>query len=164
VLTERPVSPRDPGLARLAKTACGNKRTQNGQSGMTVLDVSVTHPPGVAIRAASAATHGAAAARRDAEKRRAYNWLRMGTPGPLVPFSVETYGRLGKPAVAFLGMLGAEAMSAGDVSKSGFVAVALREHSVGLCKCNYLQASADASGIAWCVGWGCWQRRPPRRG
>jgi hypothetical protein len=39
------------------------------ESGMTVVDVSVTHPPGVALRAASAATDGSAAARRDAEKQ-----------------------------------------------------------------------------------------------
>jgi hypothetical protein len=36
---------------------------------------------------------------------------------PLVPLSVETYGRLGKLAVTFLGMLGAEAVAAGNVSK-----------------------------------------------
>jgi hypothetical protein len=93
------------------------------QLGMTVLDVSVTQPPGVAIRAASAATEGAAAARRDAEKYRAYNWL---APNgfPLLPFSVETYGRLGQPEVTFLGAEGAEAVAAGDVNKSGFVAAA----------------------------------------
>jgi hypothetical protein len=39
------------------------------ESGITVVDVSVTHPPGVALRAASAATDGSAAARRDAEKQ-----------------------------------------------------------------------------------------------
>jgi hypothetical protein len=37
---------------------------------------------------------------------------------------VETYGCLGKPAVAFLGMLVAKAVAAGDVRKSGFVASA----------------------------------------
>jgi hypothetical protein len=40
-----------------------------------------------------------------------------------MPFSLEIYGRLGKP-FAFLGMVGAEAVAGGDVSKSGFVAAA----------------------------------------
>jgi hypothetical protein len=86
------------------------------KSGMTVMDVPVTHLPGVALRAASVATHEAA--RQDAGKRGAYNWL---APNgyPLVPCLVETYGRLGKPPVVFLGMLGAEAVAGGDVSKSG---------------------------------------------
>jgi hypothetical protein len=123
------------------------------ESGMTVVDVSVTHPPGVALRAASAATDGAAAARRDAEKRRTYN--RLAPNGyPLVPFSVETYGRLGKPAVVFLGMLGAEAMAGGDVSKSGFVAAALQELSVGLCKGNYLMHRASLGVLAGVAGRG----------
>jgi hypothetical protein len=38
---------------------------------------------------------------------------------------VETYGRLEKPVVAFLGVLGAEAVAAGAGSKSGFIAAAL---------------------------------------
>jgi hypothetical protein len=42
------------------------------ESGMIVLDVSVTNPLGVALRAAS---DGATAAQRDAEQRRAYNLL-----------------------------------------------------------------------------------------
>jgi hypothetical protein len=71
-----------------------------------------------------------------------------------VPFSVETYGRLGKPAVAFLGMLGAEAVAGGDVSKSGFVAAALQELSVGLCKGNYLMHRASQGGLAGVAGQG----------
>jgi hypothetical protein len=86
-----------------------------------------------------AATDGAAGAQRDAEKLRAYIWLNGYT---LLPFSVETYGRLGKPAVAFLGMLGAEAVAAGDVSKSASVAAALWELSVDLCKGNCLNQAA----------------------
>jgi hypothetical protein len=66
-----------------------------------------------------------------------------------VPFSVETYGRLGKPAAVFLGILGAEAVAGGDVSKSGFVAAALRELSAGLCKGNYLMHRAV---LGWLAG------------
>jgi hypothetical protein len=94
------------------------------QSGKTVVDVSVSHPSGVALRAASDATDGSAAARRNAEKSCAYN--RLARNGhPRVAFSVETYGRLGKAAIGILGRLGAEAVAADNVSKSGSVAAAL---------------------------------------
>jgi hypothetical protein len=53
----------DEGLSRL-----GARGDAGGVGVMTVVDASVTHPPGVALRAASAATDGSAAARRDAEK------------------------------------------------------------------------------------------------
>jgi hypothetical protein len=65
------------------------------ESDKTVEYVSGMHPPGVAVRAASNATDGAAAAQRDAKKRHAYNWLDPKGYRP-VPFSAETYGRLGK--------------------------------------------------------------------
>ena len=104
-------------------------------TGMSVVDVSVTHPAGAASRAAAANSDGAAAARRDAEKRRAYNRLEP-NGYPFVPFSVETYGRLGKPAIALLGRLGVEAAGVGGVSKSAFVRLAIRELSVGLCRGN----------------------------
>jgi hypothetical protein len=45
------------------------------ESGMSVVDVSITHPSGVSNRAAAATTDGAAAARRDREKRRTYGQL-----------------------------------------------------------------------------------------
>jgi hypothetical protein len=75
------------------------------EPGITVLDVSVTPPPPpprVALCSACAATDGAAAARRDAENCRAYNEL---APNgyPLVLFSVETYGHLGKPVGCICG-------------------------------------------------------------
>jgi hypothetical protein len=105
-------------------------------TGMEVVDVSVTHPGGVRNAAAASARAGAAAATRDAEKRGAYN--RLDANGyPFVPFSVETYGRLGRPALALLGRLGALVDGAGT-SKSAFVRGALRELSVGLCRGNFL--------------------------
>jgi hypothetical protein len=120
---------------------------------MTVVDISVPHPPCLAPLAASASLDGVAAARRDAEKRHAYK--RLAPNGyPLVPFLVETYGCLGRPAVAFLGMVGAEAVAGGDVSKSGFVAVALQELSVGLCKGNYLMHRASLGVLAGVAGLG----------
>jgi hypothetical protein len=79
----------------------------------------------------------AAAARRDREKSRTYGQLEP-NGYPFIPFSMETYGRLGKPAISFLGQLGLEAKEAWrKVSKSGFVAAAIRELSVGLCRGNY---------------------------
>jgi hypothetical protein len=42
-------------------------------TGIAIVDVSMTHPAGVANKAAAAASNGAAAAKRDVEKRRAYN-------------------------------------------------------------------------------------------
>ena len=107
-------------------------------TGMTVVDVSVIHPAGAGNRFAAARNDGAAAARRDADKRRTYN--RLDPNGyPFVPFSIESYGRLGRPAIALLARLGAEAAGVGDqnwVSKSAFVRSALRELSVGLCMGN----------------------------
>jgi hypothetical protein len=96
---------------------------------MSVVVVSITNSSGVSNRAAAATTDGAAAARRDREKRQTYG--RIDSNGyPFIPFSVETYGRLGKPAISFLRQLGLEAKEAGrKVSKSGFVAAAIRETS-----------------------------------
>jgi hypothetical protein len=89
--------------------------------GMSVVDVSITHTSEVANRRA-AKTDGAAAAQRDREKRRTYGQLEP-TGHPFIPFSVETYGRLDKPAISSLGQLGLEAKEAGcKASKSGFVA------------------------------------------
>jgi hypothetical protein len=109
------------------------------ESGMSVVDVSITHPSGVTNRAAAATTDGAATARRDSEKGPARaEW---------VPLHSVLGGdlRLGEPAISFnykvvkfLGQLGLEAKEAGRrVRKSGFVAGAIRELSVGLCRGNY---------------------------
>jgi hypothetical protein len=104
---------------------------------MSVVDVSITNSSGVSNRAAAATTDGAAAAQWDREKRRTYGQLEP-NGYPFIPFLVETYGRLGKPAISFLGQPGLEAKEAGrKVSKSGFVASAIREISVGLCRGNY---------------------------
>jgi hypothetical protein len=112
------------------------------ESGMSVVDVFITHPAGVANRAAAALTDGAAAARWDSDKRRAYNTLEP-HGCPFIPFSVDTYGRLGKHAISLLGQLAVEAREVGwKVSKSGFVAAAIRELSVRLCRrSNQMQRS-----------------------
>ena len=53
-----------------------------------------------------------------------------------VPLSTETVGRLGKPAMALRNKLGEYASAGGVVFKDSFVADALRELSVGLCRGN----------------------------
>jgi hypothetical protein len=79
---------------------------------MTVVDVSVTLPPGVGNTAAAAATGGAAVALRDTARRQTYNKLKP-KGYPFVSFSVETYSRLGKPAISLLGHFDVEAEAEG---------------------------------------------------
>jgi hypothetical protein len=74
---------------------------------------------------------------------------------PFILFLVESYGRLGKPAISFLGQLGKEAEEAGrKISKSGFVAAAMRELSVGLCRGNYQMYRASLGLLAGVSGRG----------
>jgi hypothetical protein len=60
-----------------------------------------------------------------------------------VPFSVETYGRLGQPAMTLLHLLGDEAAGPGSVTWASFVHGALRELGVGLCRGNFLAYRAS---------------------
>ena len=52
-----------------------------------------------------------------------------------ISLSMESYGRLGKPAMGLLNTLEAAAAASGVV-KDTFVANALREFSIGLCRGN----------------------------
>jgi hypothetical protein len=68
---------------------------------------------------------------------------------------VESYGRLSKDAIDLLGRLGKEAEEAGrGVSKSGFVASAIRELSMGLCRGNYYMSRAAWGLLAQVTGHG----------
>jgi hypothetical protein len=101
------------------------------ETGMTVVDVSVIQPPGYTTLAATAQSDGPAAAKRDEAKRWSYDHLEL-HGYPSVPFTVECYVRLGNPALLLFACLGPEvAESARGASKSGFVAGAIRELSVG---------------------------------
>jgi hypothetical protein len=101
-----------------------------------IADVSITHPLANNTLAA-----GAAAARRDQQKRATYS--RVEPNGyPFVPFSVESYGRIGQPAMKLLHALGDEAAGPGGVTRASFVAGALREISVGLCRGNFFMYRA----------------------
>jgi hypothetical protein len=57
---------------------------------------------------------------------------------PFVPMSVESFGRLGAPALTLLGVLANQAVQAGGpgLSLATFVSGALRELSVALCRGN----------------------------
>jgi hypothetical protein len=66
----------------------------------------------------------------------------------LVPFSVETYGRIGQPAMKLMHDLGEEAVGPGGVSRLFFVAGALRELSVGLCRGSILAFWASLGVLA----------------
>ena len=74
-----------------------------------------------------------------------------------VPLSVETHGRWGKPAMRLLGQLSDHAGFTGADSGS-FVANALCELSVALCKGNHLvfraglKVLARAAGVGFCAG------------
>jgi hypothetical protein len=85
------------------------------KAGMTVADVSVTHPASSTNLAAAAQTDGAAAERWDEAERWPYN--RLEPHGyPFIPFTVESYGRLGKPALCLVARLGLEAAVVGGAN------------------------------------------------
>jgi hypothetical protein len=125
--------------------------------GITIADLSITHPLAINTLAAAATTAGAAAACREQQKRATYS--RVEPNGyPFVPFSVESYGRVGQPAMKLLNALGEEAAGPGGVTQASFVAGALREISIGLCRDNffmyhvYLGMFANSSGTGFQAG------------
>jgi hypothetical protein len=68
--------------------------------GITIADISITHPLAIntLAAAAAAATAGMAVARWDQQKRATYS--RVEPNGyPFVPLSVESYERIGQPAM-----------------------------------------------------------------
>jgi hypothetical protein len=142
--TQEPALRRLPGLAGGAGTSATGASTRveaRGDillalpGGITIADISITHPSAINTLAAAATTAGAAAARRCQQKRARYS--RAEPNGyPFLPFSVESYGRIGQPAMKLLHALGDEAAGPGGVTRGSFVAGALREISVGLCKGN----------------------------
>jgi hypothetical protein len=70
--------------------------------GIAIADVSIIHSTSLnTLSRAAAATAGAATSHRDRQKQTAY--ARVEPNGySFVPFSVESYGRLGQPALAFV--------------------------------------------------------------
>jgi hypothetical protein len=117
------------------------------RSALTIADVSVIHPAASTYVAAAARTTGSAAAVRDRHKQARYD---RGDAGgyAFVPLSVETYGRMGAPAMKLLNTLADTAAAAGVVIKGDFVRNTLRELSVGLCKGNGLMYRAGLKILA----------------
>jgi hypothetical protein len=101
---------------------------------LVVGDVSVIHPAAASFAVGAAHTPGFAAAARDASKRRAYR--QVSSALPFVPMSVESFGRLGAPALTLLTDLADQAVQAGGpgLSRAAFISGALRELSVALCR------------------------------
>jgi hypothetical protein len=164
--TQEPTLSRLPGLARGAGISASGASIRVGArgdillalpGGITIADISVIHPLSINTLPAAATTAGAAEARRDQQKRATY--ARVEPNGfPFVPFSVESYGRLGQPAMKLLHALGEEAASPGGVSRASFVAGAVRELSIGLCRGNFfiyrvcLGMLAKSSGTGFRAG------------
>jgi hypothetical protein len=73
-----------------------------------------------------------------------------------VPFSVESYGRLGHPKMKLLLLLGDEAAGPGGVLRASVVAGALRELSVGLIRGNFLLYRAYVGMLARSSGSSFW--------
>jgi hypothetical protein len=119
---------------------------------LPALDISITHPLAINTLAAAATTAGAAAAHRDQQKRATYSRVEL-NGYPFVPFSVESFGRIGQPAMKLLHALGDEAALAGSRERP-FVAGALRKISVGLCRGNFFMYRACLGMIAKSSGTG----------
>jgi hypothetical protein len=111
---------------------------------LVIGDVSVIHPASRSCAWEAARLPGWAAARRDAPKERAYRRVSSGLP--FVPLSVESFGRLGAPALSLLCSLADHAVQVGGsgLSRDAFNSGALRELGVALCRGN---ASLDRSGL-----------------
>jgi len=87
---------------------------------LLMVDISCVHPGGVTKRGIASKQAGAAAAARDKRKRKDH--ANDGTPGyTFVPFSVETYGRLGVEADKLLKDLATEAASTGVWEREAFL-------------------------------------------
>jgi hypothetical protein len=108
--TQEPALRHIPGLAGGAGTsASGSSNRVEARGvillalprGITIVDISITHPLAINTLAAAATTAGAAAARREQQKRATYS--RVEPNGyPFVPFSVESYGPIGQLTTKFL--------------------------------------------------------------
>jgi hypothetical protein len=154
----------EPAMERL-RTGSGRASQERGdmlvvlpEEGLLVTDVSVVHPAANSFVQRAAHQAGAAASARDAAKRRQYSSGGPVAGGSFTPLSMETYGRLGRPALQFLSTLAASAASSAtagsDVTPSAFMAGALRELCAALVKGNdvvyreALHVYATAGGTA----------------
>ena len=111
-------------------------------TGTIVADVSIIHPAATTYLDKAAATTGAAAALRDAHKVDKYRDSPLGGACDFVPLSVETYGRMGAPAMELLGQLADLAAESRRVVKAVWMRSALQKLSVALVRGNAWQFKA----------------------
>jgi hypothetical protein len=104
---------------------------------LCVGDVSIIHPSAASYRRAAAATGGAVAASREAQKQPRCHDSEL-TGYHFGPLSAETHGRLGKPFMTLISDLGDLAVGRGEgtFTKGQFISGLLREISVHLCRFN----------------------------
>jgi hypothetical protein len=115
--------------------------------GITISDISVIYLLSINTLPRGTTTAGAAASHRDQQKRTAHARVEPNGSG-FVSFPMETYGRIGHPTMKLLHDLGEEAAGPGGVSRSSFMAGALRELSVGLCRSNFMAHRASLDVLA----------------
>ena len=102
---------------------------------LLMVDTSCVHPGGVTKRGIASKRAGAAAESRDKRKRKDH--AKDGTPGyTFVPFSIETYGRLGVEADKLLKDLATEAASTGVWEREAFLHWIRKEISLSLIRGN----------------------------
>lgn len=102
---------------------------------LLMVDVSCVHPAGATMRAMASKQAAAAATARDKAKRRDH--AKDGTPGyTFVPFSIETYGRLGVEADKLLKDLAIDAASTGVWERDVFLHWIRKEISLSLIRGN----------------------------
>ena len=115
-------------------------------------DVTVVHPLGVNMVGPASKEYAAAAVRAEREKQRDWEAFADNAQYEFVPFGIESYGRLGPRASAYVRELGEIAASSGRISKSRFVMNAYRVLSCALQKWNGLMYAATQQRIARSVG------------
>ena len=118
---------------------------------LLVVDISVIHPAAETYRHGAATTAGHAAAARDRQKRTRYQQADP-TGYDFSPFSVESFGRLGQPAMALLKKLADVAASTNSVHAEDFITNALRELSVALIRGNHLVYRRSQGNMANVTG------------
>jgi hypothetical protein len=132
----------EPAMERL-RAGTGRASLERGDmlvvlpdEGLVVTDMSVVHPAANSYFHRASHTAGAAASLRDASKFYKYGGGGQVAGGSFTPLSMESYGRLGRPAMQLLQTLAAATASSATagsaVTTSSFVTGALRELGVAL--------------------------------
>ena len=101
-----------------------------------MVDVTVVHPLGVKALPSASHTNGATAKAAEQDKVEKWRAFADGAQYEFVPFALESYGRLGARAAAYIRELGDIASASGRISKSRFVMNAYKTISCDLQKWN----------------------------